>query len=106
PCLKAFLFPFGAPGDGPPCIRHRPFGIAGAWQGVPFLVRAPHRGLRCIANLLRKVSILWSRRIGGFWSFALLPPERAQLRRRHKLFGTHSSPPSGNSELPFDALGR
>ena len=24
PCLKAFLFPFGAPGDGPPCIRHRP----------------------------------------------------------------------------------
>ena len=24
---NAFLFPFGAPGDFPPCIRHRPFGI-------------------------------------------------------------------------------
>jgi len=24
---RAFLLPFGAPGDGPPCIRHRPFGI-------------------------------------------------------------------------------
>jgi hypothetical protein len=22
PCLSARLFPFGAPGDGPPCIRH------------------------------------------------------------------------------------
>ena len=32
PCLRAFLFPFGAPGDIPPCIRHRPFGIAGAWH--------------------------------------------------------------------------
>jgi hypothetical protein len=29
PCFSAFLFPFGAPGDGPPCIRQRPFGIAG-----------------------------------------------------------------------------
>jgi hypothetical protein len=28
PCLKAFLFPFGAPGDFPPCIRQRPFLIA------------------------------------------------------------------------------
>jgi hypothetical protein len=32
PCLRAFLFPFGAPGDIPPCIRHRPFGIAGDWH--------------------------------------------------------------------------
>jgi hypothetical protein len=37
--LNAFLLPFGAPGDGPPCIRQRPFGIAGDWQGFPFLVR-------------------------------------------------------------------
>ena len=27
PRLRAFLLPFGAPGDIPPCIRHRPFGI-------------------------------------------------------------------------------
>jgi hypothetical protein len=29
PCLNAFMLPFGAPGDIPPCNRHRPFGIAG-----------------------------------------------------------------------------
>jgi len=28
----------------PPCILHLPFAIAGALQGVPFLVLAPHRG--------------------------------------------------------------
>jgi hypothetical protein len=33
--LKARLLPFGAPGALPPCIRQRPFGIAGDWQGVP-----------------------------------------------------------------------
>lgn len=27
---------------GPPCIRHRPLGMAGPLQGVPFRVRAPH----------------------------------------------------------------
>jgi hypothetical protein len=40
PCLKAFLLAFGAPGDRPPCIRQRPFGIAGDWHGLPLLVRA------------------------------------------------------------------
>src|SRR3954452_827293 len=44
--------PFGAPGDIPPCIRHRPFGIAGAWHDLRLRVRAPHRGLRCMGNLL------------------------------------------------------
>jgi hypothetical protein len=53
PCLSAFLFPFGAPGDLPPCIRHGPFGIAGDWHGLPLRVRAPHRGLRCMGNLSR-----------------------------------------------------
>ena len=33
------------------CIRQRPFGIAADRQGLPFLVRAPHRRLRCMANL-------------------------------------------------------
>ena len=28
----------------PPCIRHRPFCIAGDWQGVPRRVLAPHLG--------------------------------------------------------------
>src|SRR4051794_33300423 len=61
PCLRAFLFPFGAPGDIPPCIRHRPFGIAGDWHEFRLLVRAPHRGLRCIGNLSRIVLVLGSR---------------------------------------------
>jgi hypothetical protein len=52
PCLRAFLLPFGAPGDGPPCIRQRPFGIAGDRHGFPIRVRAPQRGLRCMGDLL------------------------------------------------------
>src|SRR5215468_4499738 len=50
PCFRAFLFPFGAPGDGPPCIRQRPFGIAGDWQGLPLRVFAPQRGLDCMSK--------------------------------------------------------
>jgi hypothetical protein len=34
------ILPFGAPGDSPPCIRQRPFGIAGDWRRLPLLVRA------------------------------------------------------------------
>jgi len=37
PCLRAFLFPFGAPGNVPPCIRHRPFFIAADRHGLPLL---------------------------------------------------------------------
>src|SRR6266567_3987920 len=51
PCFSAFLLPFGAPGDFPPCIRQRPFGIAGDRHGLPLRVRALHRGLRCMGNL-------------------------------------------------------
>ena len=57
PCLNAFLLPLGAPGDFPPCIRQRPFGIAGDWHRLPLRVRAPHRRLRCMGNLL---SMGWS----------------------------------------------
>ena len=32
------------PVDNPPCSLQRPFRIAGHWHGVPFRVRAPHRG--------------------------------------------------------------
>ena len=47
PCFQAFLFPFGAPGDVPPCIRHRPFFIAGDWHSVPRRVRGSEcRGYR------------------------------------------------------------
>jgi hypothetical protein len=46
------LLPFGAPGDFPPCILHRPFVIAGDWHLLPLRVRAPHRVLRFMGNLL------------------------------------------------------
>jgi hypothetical protein len=36
---------------GPPCILQREFTIAACWHGLPRLVRAPHRGLRCMGNL-------------------------------------------------------
>jgi hypothetical protein len=52
PCLNALVLPLGAPGDFPPCSRHRPFGIAGDWHRLPLLVRVPHRRLRCIGDLL------------------------------------------------------
>ena len=52
PCLRAVVLPIGAPGDVPPCIRQRPFSIAGDRHDVPFRVLAPQRGLRCIGNLL------------------------------------------------------
>src|ERR1700738_3727404 len=46
------MLPFGAPGDIPPCIRQRPFGIAADRHGLPLLVRAPHRGLWCMGAAL------------------------------------------------------
>jgi hypothetical protein len=49
---RAFLLPFGAPGDGPPRIRPRPFGIAGARHEVPPRVRPPQRGVGCMDDLL------------------------------------------------------
>jgi hypothetical protein len=48
--LSAFRFPFGAPGDGPPCIRHLPFGIAADWHGFPVRVLAPQRFARRISK--------------------------------------------------------
>ena len=53
PCLYMPLrLPFGAPGDAPPCIRQRPFGIAGARHGAALRVFAPQRGERCIAQCM------------------------------------------------------
>src|SRR6476660_9634460 len=42
PCLRAFWLPPRSPGDRPPCMRHRPFGMAGDRQRLPLRVRAPH----------------------------------------------------------------
>jgi hypothetical protein len=50
--IKAFLLPFGAPGDGPPCIRQRPFFIAGDWHGLSRRVRARHRGAWCMGKCM------------------------------------------------------
>src|SRR5215212_11116882 len=51
PCLSMpFALPLGAPGDAPPCMRHLPFGIAGARHGLRLRVLAPQRGLRCMGE--------------------------------------------------------
>jgi hypothetical protein len=44
-------FPSGVRGPVlmPPCIRQRPFGIAGDWHRVRLRVSAPQRGLWCIS---------------------------------------------------------
>ena len=53
PCLVLAAFTRARPSavrgpvDGPPCIRQRPFGIAGAQHGIPLRVRAPQRGCEC-----------------------------------------------------------
>jgi hypothetical protein len=52
PCLNAFRLPFGAPGEGPPCIRHLPFAIAGDRQGFPLRVLAPQRLARCLSKCM------------------------------------------------------
>lgn len=47
PCFHMpFAGPGGAPGEAPPCIRHRPFGIAADRHGVALRVRAPRRRTR------------------------------------------------------------
>ncbi len=55
PCLKALLFPRGAPDPGaPPCMRHLAFpATAGDRQGAPCRVFAPQRGLLSIGAVLR-----------------------------------------------------
>jgi len=51
--LRAFRLPFGAPGEGPPCIPHLPFAIAGDWQDFPFLVHPAMPGRADLAILDR-----------------------------------------------------
>jgi hypothetical protein len=78
-------------GDCPPCSRQWSFGVAGDRHGVPFGVRAPHRGLRCMDNWLCMRFILQIRAIprsrqrgfeeqqrmsGGSWE-----TERSAIRR-------------------------
>src|SRR3954469_18659665 len=43
--------PWGAPGERPPWVLHRPFGIAGPWQIVPRRVLAPHLAAERAASM-------------------------------------------------------
>src|SRR5689334_2233429 len=67
----AFLLPLGAPGEPPPCIRQRPFVIAGDRHSRPLRVCAPHRRLRCMGNLLC---------MGLFLRFRRMPSPRPLYR--------------------------
>jgi hypothetical protein len=66
PCLKAFALPRGGPLALPPCMRHRPLRIAGARQGHPCRVRAPHRGAAFRAAAFPIMSMACSRCMGLF----------------------------------------
>jgi hypothetical protein len=50
--LSAFLFPFGAPGDFPPCIRHRPYVANGGNGGQAY--RTAY--LKCKTNRAAEVN--------------------------------------------------
>jgi hypothetical protein len=52
------------PVDSPPCILHHPASIAGASQGVPALVRAPHLGAASAKGRVIRQS--GTRRLGFF----------------------------------------
>jgi hypothetical protein len=59
------------PVDSPPCILHRPAGIAGALQGVPVLVRAPHLGEALAKGRVTRQS--GTRRMGFSGDFDVIP---------------------------------
>ena len=59
------------PVDSPPCILHRPAGIAGALQGVPALVRAPHLGAASAKGSVIRQS--GTRRLGFSGDFGVIP---------------------------------
>ena len=64
PWVSALELPMGAPRALPPCIRHRPFRIAGARHGQPLRVRAPQRGAPFSAKTLPIISSTYSRCMG------------------------------------------
>jgi hypothetical protein len=57
-------------------MRQRPFGIAGDRHGLALLVRAPHRLLRCMGNLLCMGLIL---------RFLSIPSPRGLHSAHHRL---------------------
>ena len=65
-----------APVDMPPCIRHRPFGIAADRQGVPLRVFAPRLGalLQSLCRLPFLRGLQGPRRLGGIGHFRPGPP--------------------------------
>jgi hypothetical protein len=66
PCLSACAFQRAAPRALPPCIWQRPLRIAGAAQGHPLRVRAPHRGALFSAKAFPIISMTYSRCMGLF----------------------------------------
>ena len=66
------------PVELPPCIRQRPFGMAGDRQAVPARVVAPHRGQDCASGSVVRQS---GRRCMGFLrGLALMPHPLPMLR--------------------------
>src|SRR3954452_1396747 len=85
PCLSAFRLPRGGPARAP-CILHRRLPLtAGDRHGLPPRVRAPQRGLRCMAQRLCT---------GSFVGSSSIPSPLAD--------GPHDRLPAGLDRHPLD----
>jgi len=71
-------WPFGAPGEAPPCNLHRPFGMAADRQERPLRVRAPQRGRD---RARARVALQDAGPIGLLLDFKLSPPGYPPFRR-------------------------
>src|SRR3954451_3860999 len=86
PCLSAFRLPRGGPARAP-CILHRRLPLtAGDRHRLPPRVRAPQRGLRCMAQRLCT---------GSFVGSSSIPSPLAD--------GAHDRPPAGLDRDVLDA---
>ena len=85
PCFHMpWRSPRGAPGDAPPCRRHRPLGIAGHRHDPPPRVRAPQRGAACaICSWMRQFGLGFTGLSLIFQSAPLPPPAPPVLFRPH-----------------------
>jgi hypothetical protein len=86
---------------GPPCIRQRPFGIAGLLHGVPALVRAPQRG--ALSGLPGRLPFFKRPKFRDTWaSWAILANSPGPIAPAPTLYGASDYGLSARPDL--DAL--
>jgi hypothetical protein len=88
--------------DNPPCIRQRPFGIAGALHSAPSRRRARQRGAAS-ALIRRSLQVVaW----GSSFIFAAPPPSRFALTPRLHLPGHHRLPALADLDMLVNVLNK